>query len=113
LFDGHGASEILRQNREFTEFEILYTIKKEKNNPDSKINKDGTFILMPKTHFPSIGLDLLLQLLEPVHKKRISSAQALTSVYFNSVTSLSNSDILRRFSSQDMISSPMNKNSNM
>jgi len=30
LFDGHGASEILRQNREFTEFEIIYTIKKEK-----------------------------------------------------------------------------------
>ncbi len=60
-----------------------------------------------------IGLDLLLQLLEPAQRKRITSAQALNSPYFNGVTSLTNSDILRKMSSKDMISSPMNKNSNM
>lgn len=41
FFDGTGASEILSQNKEFTEFQALHLIKKEQANPKSKVNKEG------------------------------------------------------------------------
>jgi len=41
FFDGTSASEILQLNREFNEFEALYTLKKEIKDPNSKINKEG------------------------------------------------------------------------
>ncbi len=66
FFDGTSASEILQLNREFNEFEALYTLKKEIKDPNSKINKEGisfrlkkrNLIILNRIEFiiPTIGI---------------------------------------------------------
>jgi len=68
FFVGSKADEILQLNREVTEFEAIYVLKKELKDPNSKINKEG--------------INLLFQLLEYSQKKRITAAQALNHPYF-------------------------------
>lgn len=98
FFHGTGASEILKLNKEFTEFDVHHTLKKELANPNSSIGKDG--------------IDLLMQMLEYDQKKRISAAQALNHCYFNEVYST----ITKDFSSRELVSkelpsdSPRNNN---
>jgi len=41
FFDGSGASEILQMNKDFSELDPLYAIKKEKMDTKGKINKEG------------------------------------------------------------------------
>jgi len=72
FFAGSRASEILQLNREVTEFEAIYILKKEIKDPNSKINKEG--------------INLLFQLLEYSQKKRITAAQALSHAYFTTST---------------------------
>jgi serine/threonine protein kinase len=69
FFDGSNASEILRFNRKFTvDYESVNNLKDEIKNPHSKINKEG--------------LNLLANILEFDHKKRISAAQSLGHGFF-------------------------------
>jgi len=96
FFDGSSASEILQLNREFNEFEALYTLKKEIKDPSSKINKEG--------------LNLLFQLLEFNQKKRVSAAQALSHSYFTTVTPVSP---LKLGSFKNLTDSPKNSQSEL
>jgi calcium-dependent protein kinase len=69
LFNAKKICQVLEANKNCTsEFEGINIIKRELNDPNSKISKDG--------------LDLLLQLIEVDPKKRITAAQALSHPYF-------------------------------
>jgi len=72
-FEGYSGSQVLYKNRNPDRLEnILTTIEDELDHPNSPINKQG--------------LTLLLSLLKPSQKLRISAAEALESPYFNSVS---------------------------
>jgi len=66
------ASKTLDLNRDFDDLEIIYLIKKEIVNPDSKINKEG--------------LNLILQMLKSNPRTRITAAEALEHPYFKTST---------------------------
>jgi len=63
-------------NKDFSELDPLYAIKKEKMDPKGKINKEG--------------LNLVVQMLEFDQKKRMTAAQALSHSYFIPMGSASN-----------------------
>jgi len=66
------ASKTLDLNRDFDDLEMIYIIKKEMVNPDSKINKEG--------------LNLLLQMLKTNPKARVTATEALGHPYFKAST---------------------------
>lgn len=66
------ASRTLDLNRDFDDLEIIYLIKKEIVNPDSKVNKEG--------------LNLILQMLKSNPRTRVTAAEALEHPYFKTST---------------------------
>jgi len=73
MFEGDDAGHTLKLNSMYADPQSNKHLKKyiltEIKNPDSKVNKQG--------------LDLLLKMLEPDNKKRISVSEALNHPYFN------------------------------
>lgn len=70
LFNEKTPAQILRLNKSYNCSDVFDMIKKEINNPEGQIDKQG--------------LKLLLRLLEPESTKRISAREALGSEYFQS-----------------------------
>ena len=109
FFHGKEASEILQLNKEMNEFDSLYSLKKELLSTKNKTRRDGK-----KTSFSIslilLGIELVIQLLEYDHKKRISAAQALTHPYFTEIQNHMSKDFTS-FTSRDIASdSPKSQN---
>jgi len=92
FFEADNASEILRQNRKYTNaFDGMCVIKQELKDSSSKISKDA--------------LNLLLLLLEQDPKKRISAADALNHPYFIPVPT----GMTKISGTNDLVSDPLSK----
>jgi len=86
LFEGQSCSKIVASNKDMNNIHShISQIQKEIKDKKSKMNKEG--------------LSLLVQLLEPDHKKRIKAKEALGHAYFKPLKTKE----IRLSSSKDMI----------
>jgi len=77
-------------NKDFSELDPLYAIKKEKSDPKGKINKEG--------------LNLIVQLLEFDQRKRVTAVQALTHTYFQPMAAAVSNTLAKIASSKEIAS---------
>ncbi len=77
-------------NKDFSELDPMYAIKKEKQDPKGKINKEG--------------LNLIIQLLEFDQKKRVTAVQALTHTYFTPMAAAVSNTLAKIASSKELAS---------